>query len=113
MVKADCMQWLHEQRPAQFDLIMIDAPTYSNSSGLHADFDIQQDHVELIEKALHLLSDDGDILFANHFRQFKLDTNALEGLEITDISAKTLPADFARNQRMHRSWHIKKKTASL
>jgi 23S rRNA (cytosine1962-C5)-methyltransferase len=38
--------------PSSFDLIIIDPPTFSNSKRMKDFFDVQRDHVELINDAL-------------------------------------------------------------
>ena len=102
------MQYLRDQPPgAKFDLAIVDVPTFSNSKKTDDVFDVQQDHVELIQRTLGLMSPDGVLYFSNNFRRFKLDEEALGGLSIREISKHTVPEDF-RNQRIHRCWRISK-----
>ena len=70
-------------------------------------FDVQRDHVPLINNAMSLLAEGGLLIFSNNFRKFKLDEEALDGYQIEEISRKTLPEDFKRNPHIHRCWHIK------
>jgi 23S rRNA (guanine2445-N2)-methyltransferase / 23S rRNA (guanine2069-N7)-methyltransferase len=97
----------HERR--RFDLIFCAPPTFSNSKGATRDFEVQRDHPALIAACARLLGDGGVILFSNHFRKFKMDAAALPDLELSNISKKTLPLDFARDPRFHNSWRITKK----
>ncbi|PQO34884.1 bifunctional 23S rRNA (guanine(2069)-N(7))-methyltransferase RlmK/23S rRNA (guanine(2445)-N(2))-methyltransferase RlmL [Bremerella cremea] len=107
-IRADVMQYLPDQPPgAKFDLAIVDVPTFSNSKKTDDVFDVQQDHVELIQRTLGLMSPDGVLYFSNNFRRFKLDEEALGGLSIREISKHTVPEDF-RNQRIHRCWRISK-----
>ncbi|MEQ1530663.1 MAG: bifunctional 23S rRNA (guanine(2069)-N(7))-methyltransferase RlmK/23S rRNA (guanine(2445)-N(2))-methyltransferase RlmL [Methylococcales bacterium] len=110
-IQADCLEWLsHEARqpyPRQYDLIFLDPPTFSNSKRMTDVFDVQQDHVQLINNALTLLAKDGVLYFSTNFRRFKLDQQALAGMQIEDISAATIPDDFARNPKSHYCWRIK------
>ena len=71
-------------------------------------FDIQRDHVQLIHNAVGLLADGGILYFSTNFRRFKLDSEALVDLHIDDITAATIPKDFARDQKIHYCWSIKK-----
>ncbi|MCX7086861.1 MAG: bifunctional 23S rRNA (guanine(2069)-N(7))-methyltransferase RlmK/23S rRNA (guanine(2445)-N(2))-methyltransferase RlmL, partial [Methylococcales bacterium] len=109
-IQADCMEWLAAEaalpQPRQYDLIFLDPPTFSNSKRMENVFDIQRDHVILIQNALTLLALGGVLYFSTNFRRFKLDTHALEDLIIEDISAATIPDDFARNPRIHTCWKI-------
>ena len=111
-IRADCTEWLKDEasktRPEQrYDLIFLDPPTFSNSKRMENNFSIQDNHVELITNATKLLSTDGILYFSTNFRRFKLDTVALEQLEINDISAQSIPEDFSRTPRVHYCWEIK------
>jgi len=108
LVRANCMEWLDTaiQEQKKYELIFIDPPTFSNSKRMDNVFDIQQDHVELIEKATKLLTKKGSIIFSTNFRKFKLDEAALGKLNIQNISRETLPKDFERNPKIHYCWNI-------
>jgi 23S rRNA (guanine2445-N2)-methyltransferase / 23S rRNA (guanine2069-N7)-methyltransferase len=105
--RADCLAWL-EAQPAEprFDLIYIDPPTFSNSKRMRGVLDVQRDHVKVLEQAFALLRPEGQILFSTHYERFKLDRAALADRHIEDLSAATLPKDFARNPRMHHCYRI-------
>ena len=62
---------------------------------------------ELIDAATAILEPDGLLIFSNNLRRFRMDHDALADLEIIDISAETLPRDFARNPRIHNCWRIR------
>lgn len=107
LVQADVIAWLAAER-TQYDVIFCDPPTFSNSARA-ADFDIQRDHVRLLRAALSRLSRNGVLYFSNNFRRFKLDAEALAGFaEVQEISAETIPPDFARNPRIHRCWAVQR-----
>ncbi|WP_373186534.1 bifunctional 23S rRNA (guanine(2069)-N(7))-methyltransferase RlmK/23S rRNA (guanine(2445)-N(2))-methyltransferase RlmL [Halopseudomonas sp.] len=105
LVHADVMQWLEDDR-GEYDLIFIDPPTFSNSKRLEDVFDVQRDHVRLIEMAMARLAPGGTVYFSNNFRRFRLDRELEEKYQVTDISAQTLDKDFQRNTRIHRTWCI-------
>ena len=107
LVRADAARYL-EDHSAMYDLIFVDPPTFSNSKSA-ADFDVQRDHVRLLQLCGERLLAGGTILFSNNYRRFKLDEAALGGFEIRDISAATIPFDFERNRRIHQAWELKKK----
>ena len=108
-LRADCTDWLAQaqQEGRRYGLIFLDPPTFSNSKFMEDSFDVQRDHVALIRGAVVLLEPGGVLIFSNNFRRFKLDTEALADLDIEDISAATLPPDFARNPKIHRCWKIR------
>lgn len=102
-VQANCLTWLTDQRATgrRWDLMFIDPPTHSRSKRMTEDFDVQRDHVKLLELAHELLTPRGTIVFSNNFSRFKLDAAALAAFEIEDISRNTVPEDFSRNPRIH------------
>jgi 23S rRNA (guanine2445-N2)-methyltransferase / 23S rRNA (guanine2069-N7)-methyltransferase len=108
--QADCLQWL-ESAKGSYDLIFIDPPTFSNSKRMLATFDVQRDHIQLMEQLKRILNENGEIVFSNNKRHFKMDHDALDelGLKAENISAETLPADFKRNKQIHNCWLIRHK----
>lgn len=111
-IQADCLEWLETEArqvyKKRYDLIFLDPPTFSNSKRMDDAFDIQENHVELINKALALLAVDGVLYFSTNFRRFKFDQAAFSEFTVSNISAATIPADFARNPKAHYCWSIKK-----
>lgn len=111
-IQADCLEWLanaaRQSYSRQYDLIFLDPPTFSNSKRMDDVFDIQKDHIPLIQNAVKLLASGGILYFSTNFRRFKLDTAALSGLTIEDITADTIPEDFVRNPKIHYCWRILK-----
>ena len=106
LVQADAMGWLGSDR-GEYDLIFCDPPTFSNSARA-SDFDIQREHVRLLHAAVARLAPGGTLYFSNNFRRFKLDRDAVaQFAECVDISAETIPNDFARNPRIHQTWTLR------
>jgi 23S rRNA (guanine2445-N2)-methyltransferase / 23S rRNA (guanine2069-N7)-methyltransferase len=107
-IRADCVEWLTSggARPGTYDLIFMDAPTFSNSKSMDDTLDIQRDHARLIRAAVRLLSKDGVLVFSTNFRRFKLDEGLEQEFAIADVSKQTLPPDFLRNPRIHRCFRI-------
>jgi len=108
LVQEDCLLWIDKALilGKRYDLIFLDPPTFSNSKRMDNSFDIQRDHVELVQKTAALLAPGGLLVFSNNFRRFKLDEDAFTGLNIENISTLTLPKDFARNPKIHQCWKI-------
>ena len=107
-VRDDAMHFLESRRGrAEFDLAVVDAPTFSNSKALEDYWDIQRNHVELLNRLAELMSPGGTIFFSTNFRRFKLAEAELAGLSIREISRQTVPPDF-RNRRIHRCWRMVK-----
>ncbi|QEL54285.1 class I SAM-dependent methyltransferase [Chromobacterium paludis] len=107
LVRADVFQYLEEAVDAgkQFDLIVMDPPTFSNSKKMRDILDVQRDHVWLIDYAMALLAPGGWLYFSNNLRTFQLDERLQEDYQIRDISAQSVPEDF-RNRKIHQCWRI-------
>jgi 23S rRNA (guanine2445-N2)-methyltransferase / 23S rRNA (guanine2069-N7)-methyltransferase len=104
--RADCLEWLQTARE-QFDLIFLDPPTFSNSKRMQGVLDVQRDHPGLIDQCMRLLSVGGRLLFSTNAQRFRLDPQVQQRWSVLDTSAQTLPFDFARNPRIHRSFEIR------
>lgn len=103
--QGDVMAWLQACRE-EYELIFIDPPTFSNSKRMEGVFDVQRDHVELLDLAVARLAPGGVLYFSNNFRKFQLDEHLQERYAVEEITAQTLDPDFARNSKIHRAWRI-------
>lgn len=89
----------------RYDLVIVDPPTFSNSKKFAGVFDIQRDHVSLLQKVLRCTKYGGVVYFSTNYRKFKLDTEALECEHIEEITHQSVPKDF-RNKKIHRCWRL-------
>ncbi|MCR4511376.1 bifunctional 23S rRNA (guanine(2069)-N(7))-methyltransferase RlmK/23S rRNA (guanine(2445)-N(2))-methyltransferase RlmL [Pseudomonas sp. 32.2.56] len=103
--QGDVMAWLAEDR-GEYELIFIDPPTFSNSKRMEGIFDVQRDHVQLLDLAMARLAKGGVLYFSNNFRKFELDESLAARYQVEEISASTLDPDFARNPKIHRAWRF-------
>ncbi|MCA9962331.1 MAG: class I SAM-dependent methyltransferase [Anaerolineales bacterium] len=113
IITQDCFQFLHDaaHRRAQYDLIICDPPTFSNSKRMQrGSFDVTRDHAELIRHCARLLAPGGSLYFSTNARRFKLDTAVLPHLATQDITAQTIPEDF-RSAYSHQCWIIQHQAA--
>jgi 23S rRNA (guanine2445-N2)-methyltransferase / 23S rRNA (guanine2069-N7)-methyltransferase len=105
LVQGDALAWLEAERH-RYDVIFCDPPTFSNSARAE-DFDVQREHVRLLQLAMSRLVPDGVLYFSNNFRRFRLDAGAIAAFaDVEEISASTIPPDFERNARIHRAWRL-------
>lgn len=117
LVRADVLTWLAEQRAriengdhAPYGLIFLDPPTFSTSKAMgERTLDIQRDHEWLLRDTASLLAEDGALVFSTNYRRFKLDADALPDLDVADITAETIPPDFARSPRIHSAFVIRRR----
>ena len=109
-MQADCLEWMAQQAAdpsaRRYDVIFLDPPTFSNSKRMEGIFEVQSHHVGLLRDAAALLAPGGVLVFSTNNRRFSLDSDALPELTIEDITATTIPKDFARNPRIHRCFRI-------
>ncbi|MHB1135295.1 MAG: bifunctional 23S rRNA (guanine(2069)-N(7))-methyltransferase RlmK/23S rRNA (guanine(2445)-N(2))-methyltransferase RlmL [Coriobacteriia bacterium] len=113
--RSDVLRWLSDERrrieegrARRYGLVYCDPPTFSRSKSMgERTFDVQRDHVGIINDAVALLEPGGALVFSTNLRTFTLDEDALTGLAIEDVSASTIPPDFARNPRIHRCFVIR------
>ena len=108
-IQADCLTWL-KNNTTQYDVVFIDPPTFSNSKRMEDSFDVQRDHVSLIADALPSLAAEGELIFTNNKRNFKMDVEAVQalGLTVKSITEQTRDKDFLRNKHIHNSWLLKR-----
>ncbi|HYC09704.1 MAG TPA: bifunctional 23S rRNA (guanine(2069)-N(7))-methyltransferase RlmK/23S rRNA (guanine(2445)-N(2))-methyltransferase RlmL [Steroidobacteraceae bacterium] len=108
-VQADCLKWLEEAAggKARYDLVFLDPPTFSNSSRMEGVLDVARDHPGLIDGCAQLLADAGAIVFSTNAQRFRLAPELGQRYHVSDLSAATLPADFARNPRIHSCFEIR------
>lgn len=104
IVKADCLKFLKEEKE-KYDLIIIDPPTISRSKAMEQLFDVQIDYVDLILKAVKLLSKNGVIFFSTNSRKFNFEPELLGSCQTREVTKKTLPIDFS-DPKIHRSFVI-------
>ena len=107
LLQADCRAWLAQAREAQWDLIFLDPPTFSNSKRMEGVLDTQRDHAELVAQCMRLLAPGGLLLFSTNAQRFKLDETLTARWAVEDVSAATIPFDFKRNARIHRAYEIR------
>ena len=111
--RSDVMDWIRDARRSGrlFDLIFVDPPTFSNSKAMgKRTWDVQRDHVELLVGVSRLLAKGGTAVFSCNLRNFKPDVEELErlGVELEDITARTIPHDFERNPKIHKCYLVRR-----
>jgi 23S rRNA (guanine2445-N2)-methyltransferase / 23S rRNA (guanine2069-N7)-methyltransferase len=80
---------------------------------METELDVQRDHGVLIRSTMRTHAPGGLLIFSNNFRKFRLDREALGDLEILDITAATIPKDFARDPKVHHCFEIRRRPDQL
>ena len=102
MVRADCLEWLREDRD-EYGLIFVDPPTFSNQRHRGRQFSVQKDHPRLLRLAMARLAPEGILIFSTNYRKFRMDPELGREFRIREITDQTLPPDF-RRRKIHRSY---------
>ena len=89
----------------QFDMIVLDPPSFSNSRKMNQTFDVQRDHVALIDGVMRLVAPGGKIVFSTSRRRFRFHRHEIDAGEIRKLTRSTMPEDF-RGTDIHRAWSI-------
>jgi len=115
LIRADCLGWLREAEKGlhgdlKYDVIYFDPPTFSNSKGMDGSFDVLRDHAVWIERALQLLTDEGQLIFRCNRRGFAMGFES-ESYSVKNIVKQTLALDFERRANTHHCFEIRKKIA--
>ncbi|MFK7889601.1 MAG: bifunctional 23S rRNA (guanine(2069)-N(7))-methyltransferase RlmK/23S rRNA (guanine(2445)-N(2))-methyltransferase RlmL [Granulosicoccus sp.] len=115
VIRQDVRQWLESARVSLgkeqlFDMILLDPPTFSNSTDVEHDWSVQRDHIEMILACLDILAPGGLMIFSTNYRRFKLARDLLNDkaadLKVEDRSRWSIDRDFQRNPRIHQCWFI-------
>jgi 23S rRNA (guanine2445-N2)-methyltransferase / 23S rRNA (guanine2069-N7)-methyltransferase len=113
-IRADVLAWVRDNRhaPQKYGLIFCDVPTFSNSSLMGTrTWDVQRDHAELLIALSRMLTPEGLIVFSTNLRSFTPELEPLQkaGVDLEDISAASIPADFERTPKIHRCYLVRRK----
>lgn len=99
---------LRRERKEQYDLILLDPPSFSNSKRMEEDLDVERDHPILVRNCMQLLAPGGSLFFSTNKRKFQLHDIILSQYQVKEISQWTIPLDFHHTE-IHRAWQIQKK----
>ena len=112
IIRDDVLNWLASDT-SEYDLILLDPPTFSNSKSTASDFDVQRDHVSLIRLTMARLAGDGVLYFSNNNRRFLLAAEITEEFDVEEITKSTLGPDFTRSTHIHKCWRIVRKVSGF
>lgn len=103
-IKADVLQYIPTIINGTYDIIIVDPPTFSNSKMMDTFFDVQKDHVTMLNQLLQKLKPGGVIYFSNNYTKFELDASNIQASLIKDITRATTPFDFEK--KLKRSCYL-------
>jgi 23S rRNA (cytosine1962-C5)-methyltransferase len=104
LIRADVLEFLEKAKTAkkQWDIIVLDPPSFSNSKKMTDDFDLQRDLTELLGKCLKLLAPTGKLFLSVNIKRSALTAAELKDnlsqymsdLHIIDLGEKLIDEDF-------------------
>lgn len=108
IVQADSLGWM-AQCEQRFDLIYLDPPTFSNSKRTTTVLDTRRDHQQLIDAAMALLEPGPNslLVFCSNAQSLSLDPQLEERYRIEEWTQHSIPPDFQRPRRIHRSFALR------
>lgn len=110
LIRSDIREFIDSLKPRdQWELAVVDPPTFSNTRDNDEVWDVQRDHAVLLSRLAHNIAPGGVVYFSTNFRRFKLEEAALADYTIRNITRQTIPEDF-RNERIHACWQLMRKS---
>jgi len=115
LIRADALDFLEKANAVkmQWDIIVLDPPSFSNSKKMTSSFDLNRDIAGLLKTCLCLLAPKGKIFLSVNTRHSALTAARLEerlapeveNAHITDLSGKVIDEDF-RGKKIPQSFMI-------
>jgi 23S rRNA (guanine2069-N7)-methyltransferase len=92
--RVDVREYIKTIPANYFDLVILDPPTFSNSKRMEGFFDVQRDHVEMINDCLAGMNNTGVLYFSTNFTKFTFHRERVNATSIKDITRSTTAFDF-------------------
>lgn len=91
----------------QFDLAVVDPPSFSTTRTRNLQFDIVADHPGVLEAVIAVMRKGGIIFFSTNHQDFIPRMESLKATDIKEITDLTIPEDYVRKRApIHRCWRI-------
>ena len=106
-VRSDVSAFLQQARAGgrSFDLIILDPPTFSNSSMMQGYLDVNRQWASLVQACLRVLAPGGTRLFSSNSRSLKVDPLTVPEAVFSDITRQSIPEDYRGTP--HRTWLVR------
>ncbi len=89
----------------QFNLVLIDPPSFFQDEKRGVSFDVNEDHPRLIRNTLKVMAPGSIVFFSTNHQRFEPRLNGLPVKDLYEITPKTIPEDY-RNKLIHRCWKM-------
>lgn len=111
-IRRDVFDFLQDavEKKRFWDMVICDAPSFSNSKRNAAVLDIRRDWAVLCSQCLRVLSKRGVLYFSTNARRFSFNPDELQGaaakkIRCVNMSSASIPIDF-RRQNIHQLWKV-------
>jgi 23S rRNA (cytosine1962-C5)-methyltransferase len=109
IIQAHTLDFLKKaaRKGPQFDLAVVDPPSFSTTRTRNLQFDIVADHPGLLETVIAVMRKGGIIFFSTNHQDFIPRMESLKAADIKEITDLTIPEDYVRKRApIHRCWRI-------
>ena len=109
LIQKDTLDFLANPKPLykDFDIAVVDPPSYSTTRVKNVHFDIAADHPEMLNRVFKLMKKGGTVFFSTNHQSFELKAEKLAVVSLKEITSRTLPEDYRSKQKLiHRCWEI-------
>ncbi|CCK78906.1 MULTISPECIES: class I SAM-dependent methyltransferase [Desulfobacula] len=110
IIREDTLDFLERARHdgyRDFDLAVVDPPSYSTTRMTNGHFDIAKEHPHLLNAVFELMKTSAVVFFSTNHQNFDLKTKELTVTNIKEITSKTIPEDYQnKRKQIHRCWEI-------
>ncbi len=90
-----------------FDLAVVDPPSYSTTRRTGSHFDIAKEHPGMLNAVFERMKPSATVFFSTNHQNFDLKTHQLSATDIVEITHKTIPEDYInKRKQIHRCWEI-------
>ncbi len=109
LIQRDTIKFLLDKKNnhRDFDIAVVDPPSYSTTQLTNEHFDIARDHPDLLNLVFDRMKVGGVVYFSTNHQNFDLKTNSFDVKSIKEITSKTIPEDYInKRKQIHRCWEI-------
>ncbi len=91
----------------QFDLAVVDPPSFYTIRTKEDRFDVVQEHPHLLSEVVGLIRQGGVVVFSTNHQDFTPRLDQLKVSKVKEITAITIPEDYLhKRKKIHRCWEI-------
>ena len=110
LIQQDVLQFLDKAaaRYSDFDLAVVDPPSYSTTRLDGSRFDIARDYPAMLNAVFKRMKPGGTVYFSTNHQNFDMNPALLQAKTIEEITDRTIPEDYRTKRKLiHRCWEIR------